>query len=91
MKLLVRVHPELRRRAKTAEQAFAQRRWREEVDQWFDRDRSAQLVENRALQAVDPTPSTTWNSLHTSRTPVALRTIGAPEPGDARRRSGAHR
>jgi rifampicin phosphotransferase len=54
MKLMVRVHPELRRRAKTAEQAFAQRRWREEVDQWFDRDRSAQLAENRALQAVDP-------------------------------------
>jgi pyruvate,water dikinase len=54
MKLVARLHPELRRRAKTAEQAFAQRRWRDEVDQWFDRDRSAQLAENLALQAVEP-------------------------------------
>ena len=48
------LHPELRRRAKTAEQAFAERRWRHEVDQWFDRDRSVQLAENLALQAVEP-------------------------------------
>jgi pyruvate,water dikinase len=54
MKLIARLHPELRRRAKTAEQAFAQRRWRQEVDQWFDHDRSAQLAENLALQAVGP-------------------------------------
>ena len=54
MKLIARVHPELRRRAKTAEQAFTQRRWRQEVDQWFDRDRSVQLAENLALQAVEP-------------------------------------
>ena len=54
MKVLARLHPELRRRAKTAEQAFAQRRWREEVDQWFDHDRSVQLAKNRALQAVEP-------------------------------------
>jgi rifampicin phosphotransferase len=54
MKVLTRVHPELRRRARTAEQAFAQRRWRDEVDQWFDVDRSTQLADNRALQAVEP-------------------------------------
>ncbi len=54
MKLIARVHPELRRRAKSAEQAFTQRRWRQEVDQWFDRDRSVQLTENLALQAVEP-------------------------------------
>jgi rifampicin phosphotransferase len=54
MKLIARLHPELRRRAKTAQQAFTQRRWRDEVDQWFDRDRSAQLAENLALQAVEP-------------------------------------
>ena len=54
MKLIARLHPELRRRAKTAQQAFAERRWRDEVDQWFDRDRSAQLAENLALQAVEP-------------------------------------
>jgi phosphohistidine swiveling domain-containing protein len=54
MKLIVRLHPELRRRATTARQAFAERRWRDEVDQWFDRDRSAQLAANLALQAVEP-------------------------------------
>lgn len=54
MKVLSRLHPELRRRAKTAEQAFAQRRWRQEVDEWFDRDRATQLAENRALQSVEP-------------------------------------
>ena len=58
MKMLTRVHPELRRRNKTAEQAFTQRRWRQEVDQWFDSDRAVQLVNNRALQAVDPGPLT---------------------------------
>jgi hypothetical protein len=42
------------RAAKTAQQAFAERRWRDEVDQWFDRDRSAQLAENLSLQAVEP-------------------------------------
>ncbi len=54
MKLIARLHPELRRRAKTAERAFAQRIWRQEVDQWFDRDRSAQRAQNLALQAIDP-------------------------------------
>jgi rifampicin phosphotransferase len=54
IKLLAHLHPELRRRAKTAEHAFAQRRWRQEVDQWFGRDRSAQLASNRALQAIEP-------------------------------------
>jgi pyruvate,water dikinase len=54
MKVLTRMHPELRRRAKTAEQAFAQRRWRQEVDEWFDRDRARQVTENRALQTVEP-------------------------------------
>jgi rifampicin phosphotransferase len=54
LKLLARVHPELRRRSRTAEQAFARRRWRDEVDQWFDHDRSAQLDRNLALQAIDP-------------------------------------
>jgi pyruvate,water dikinase len=54
MKLVARLHPELRRRAKAAEQAFAERRWRQEVDQWFDHDRSAQLASNLELQAAAP-------------------------------------
>lgn len=53
MKLLTRLHPELRRRAKTAERAFAERRWREEVDQWFDHGRADQIVKNRAIQEVN--------------------------------------
>ncbi len=54
MKLITRLHPELRRRTRTAEQAFTERRWRSEVDEWFDHGRSAQLAKNRALQAVEP-------------------------------------
>jgi phosphohistidine swiveling domain-containing protein len=54
LKVLVRVHPTLRRRARTARQAIAERRWRQEVDQWFDHDRAAQLEADRALQAIDP-------------------------------------
>jgi pyruvate,water dikinase len=54
MKLICRVHPELRRRAKTAKAAFAERRWRREVDQWFEHDRATQLAKNRAIQAVEP-------------------------------------
>ena len=53
MKLLSRVHPELRRRAKTAERAFAERSWRREVDQWFDHDRSTQVAKNLDIQAID--------------------------------------
>jgi rifampicin phosphotransferase len=53
MKLVARLHPELRRRARSAALAFEQRRWREEVDRWFDRDRAAQVAANRAFQAVE--------------------------------------
>ncbi|MGI9646671.1 MAG: hypothetical protein ACR2O6_15295, partial [Ilumatobacteraceae bacterium] len=53
MKLLARLHPELRRRAKNAERAFAERSWRQEVDQWFDHDRAAQTAKNLAIQEID--------------------------------------
>lgn len=53
MKLLTRLHPELRRRAKTAERAFTERSWRHEVDRWFDQDRAAQVARNLAIQDVD--------------------------------------
>lgn len=52
-KLFIRLHPELRRRARTAEQAFTERRWRQEVDQWFHLHRSSQRDANLALQGVD--------------------------------------
>lgn len=53
MKLFVRLHPEMRRRTRTAALAWKERRWRIEVDQWFDRDRSAVVARNLAFQGVD--------------------------------------
>ena len=53
MKLLTRLHPELRRRSKTAERAFTERTWRHEVDRWFDHDRATQVERNLAIQDVD--------------------------------------
>ncbi len=53
MKLIARLHPGMRRRARTAAQAWQERRWRLEVDQWFNRDRAGMVARNRAFQAVD--------------------------------------
>lgn len=53
MKLLVRLHPELRRRARTAALAWKERRWRHEVDRWFDSDRAGIVGQNLSFQAVD--------------------------------------
>ncbi len=53
MKMFARLHPEMRRRTRTAAQAFQERRWRIEVDQWFDRDRAEVVAQNLAYQAVD--------------------------------------
>ena len=55
MWLLTRVHPELRRRNRTARKAWAERRWRTEVDAWFEHERPVVLERNLALQAVEPT------------------------------------
>ena len=55
MKVLARLHPTLRRRARVAKLAWQERRWREEVDQWFDHDRSTQVASNLALQRVELT------------------------------------
>ncbi len=55
MWLVARLHPELRRRNRTARQAWVERRWREDVDDWFDRGgRSGVLSENLRFQAFDP-------------------------------------
>ncbi len=53
MKLFVRLHPEMRRRTRTAALAWKERRWRLEVDQWFDRDRAGVVAQNLAFQAID--------------------------------------
>lgn len=53
--LLSRLHPELRRRRRTAAEAWAERRWRADVDAWFDGGRRAAAVAaNRSIQAVEP-------------------------------------
>ena len=49
--VLARVHPGLRRRAKIARAALAERRWRVDRDQWAAHDRSSMLGAGRALQA----------------------------------------
>lgn len=53
MKLIARLHPEMRRRNRTAARAWEEKRWRHEVDQWFDRDRKEVVARNFELQAVD--------------------------------------
>jgi phosphohistidine swiveling domain-containing protein len=53
MKIGARLHPEMRRRNRAAAQAWRERRWRTEVDDWFDRDRAAVVARNLALHRVD--------------------------------------
>ena len=53
MKVFARLHPEMRRRARTAALVWNERRWRLEVDTWFDRDRAEVVSQNLAFQAVD--------------------------------------
>lgn len=54
--LVSRLHPELRRRNRTARWAWAERRWRDDVDDWFDRGgRAGVVAENLRLQRFDPT------------------------------------
>ena len=51
--LLARLHPELRRRAKTARRAIDQKVWHEDRLRWEQHDRAAMLAANRALQSED--------------------------------------
>jgi phosphohistidine swiveling domain-containing protein len=53
MWLAARLHPELRRRNRTAATAWSERLWRTEVDQWFEHDRQEMYDRNLALQSVD--------------------------------------
>ena len=51
---LVSPHPEMRRRNRTAKRAWVERRWRKDVDTWFEGGKRDEAVAaNRALQAVD--------------------------------------
>lgn len=52
--LVSRLHPEMRRRNRTAKRAWAERRWRKDVDTWFEGGKRDEAVAaNRALQAVN--------------------------------------
>ena len=73
MKLIARV----RRRGAPRLPSRPQRRWRREVDQWFDRDRSVQLAENLARQAVEPGDLDDVELAAHLASAVALRAIGA--------------
>ena len=53
MKVVTRLHPGLRRRNRAAAEAWRTKRWRQEVDQWFDRDRAPVVERNVELQSVD--------------------------------------
>ncbi len=53
MKVLTRLHPELRRRNRTAAAALSERRWRAEVDAWFEQGRHEVLERNLELQRVE--------------------------------------
>ncbi len=55
MWLISRLHPELRRRAKRARQAWDDEFWRDDVDAWFDRGgRDRAVAANLRLQSFDP-------------------------------------
>ncbi len=53
MKLVARLHPGLRRRNRTATQAWSEKRWRREVDHWFDHARGEIVAKNLEFQRVD--------------------------------------
>lgn len=54
MWLLVRLHPELRRRRRAAQRAFDGRIWRSDVRRWREEIRPRQVERNLALQDEDP-------------------------------------
>jgi pyruvate,water dikinase len=53
LQLLCRVHPELRRRARTAARAIADKVWREDLARWDDVDKPAAIARHRKIQAID--------------------------------------
>lgn len=53
MQLVSRLHPEMRRRHKVAEAAFAHKIWREDLRNWDEVDKPAAIARHRELQAID--------------------------------------
>ena len=54
MKLIARLHPEMRRRNRAARKAWEEKRWRGEVDRWFDVERPQIVAANLEFQALSP-------------------------------------
>ncbi|HEY0144144.1 MAG TPA: PEP-utilizing enzyme [Thermoanaerobaculia bacterium] len=52
-KLMMKLHPELRRRVRTVAETFATKRWREDVTRWDNEWKPAIRRENSELQRVD--------------------------------------
>jgi pyruvate,water dikinase len=52
--LLTRLHPAMRKRIRTCEEAFAKRLWREDLTRWDDEDKPRATARHRELLAVDP-------------------------------------
>src|SRR5205085_9815785 len=50
LRVLVRINPEMRRRAKAAKRALSLSLWQEDRRRWLDRDRPARIAANLALQ-----------------------------------------
>jgi phosphohistidine swiveling domain-containing protein len=51
-KLLIKLHPEIKRRVRTVAETFATKRWREDVARWDAQLKPAIARENRELQSV---------------------------------------
>ncbi len=53
LQVLSRLHPEMRRRTRTAERAITGKLWREDLRTWDGVDKPAAIAGHRAIQAVD--------------------------------------
>ena len=53
LQLVSRLHPEMRRRHRTAEAAFAGKIWREDLARWDQEDKPAAIARHRELEAID--------------------------------------
>jgi phosphohistidine swiveling domain-containing protein len=73
-KLLLRLHPELRRRVKRCAEVFETKAWREDVARWDNEWKPAIARQNSALQSVDVAALTTEALVdHLSRCREAMR------------------
>lgn len=52
--LLTRLHPGMRKRIKTSGEAFANKRWRSDLEEWDTIDKPGALSKHEALLAVEP-------------------------------------